>query len=120
MFPIAFYAENEYALSVEFRQDLEAARVAWGWDVRESAERPIFRVNELDIGDESTEFNIFIETTRWLGLKINFAAENILDAAETRDRTVYVEQRGLSDVESQELRSRVRGFRVNLTVSGAF
>ena len=120
LFPIAFYSENEYAFSIDFRQDIEAARVAWGWDVRESAERPIFRINELDIGDEGTEFNTFIETTRWFNMKIRFAAENILDAAETRDRTVYIEQRGLSDVESQELRSRVRGFRVTLTVSGIF
>ncbi|MFQ5981993.1 MAG: TonB-dependent receptor domain-containing protein, partial [Woeseiaceae bacterium] len=120
LFPLLFYVENEYAFSVDFRQDFEAARVAWGWDVRSSAERPIFRVNELDIGDEGTEFNMFVETTRWLGLKIQFAAENILDVAETRDRTIYVAERDLSPVEQQELRSRVRGFRVELTVSGAF
>jgi outer membrane receptor protein involved in Fe transport len=120
LFPIAFYSESEYAISVDFRQDIEAARVAWGWDVRSSAERPIFRVNELDIGDEELEFNMFIETTRWLDLKVRFAAENIFDAAETRDRTIYVAERDLSPVESQELRSRVRGFRFELAVSGDF
>lgn len=120
LFPLAFRVENEYVVTVDFRQDFEAARVAWGWDVRTRGARPIFRVNELDIGDEEVEFNAFVETSRWLDLKIRFAAENILDAAETRDRTVYVAERDLSPVERQEIRDRVRGFRVNLTVSGNF
>ncbi len=120
LFPLEFRVENEYAITVDFRQDLEAARVAWGWDMRTRGERPIFRVNELDIGDDGTEFNIFIETTRWFDLKIDLVAGNILDTAETRDRTVYIAERDLSAVESHELRSRFRGFRVDLTVSGNF
>ena len=120
LFPLEFRVENEYAIAVDFRQDFEAARVAWGWDVRTRGERPIFRVNELDIGDDGTEFNVFIETTRWLDLKIHFVAGNILDAPETRDRTIYEGLRDLSPVESQELRSRFRGVRVDLTVSGNF
>ena len=120
LFPLDFRVENQYAITVDFRQDFEVARVAWGWDVRTRGERPIFRVDELDIGDDGTEFNVFIETTRWFDLKIHFVAGNILDAPETRDRTVYVAERDLSPVERQELRSRYRGFRVDLTVSGNF
>ncbi len=120
LFPLAFRVENQYAITVDFRQDFEEARVAWGWDVRTRGERPIFRVDELDIGDDGTEFNAFIETTRWFDLKIHFVAGNILDAPETRDRTVYVAERDLSPVERQEIRSRIRGFRVDLTVNGNF
>ena len=120
LFPLAFRVENQYAITVDFRQDFEAAAVAWGWDVRTRGERPIFRVDELDIGDEGTEFNMFVETTRWLGLKVRLVAEDILDAPETRDRTIYEGLRNLSPVESQELRSRFRGARVVLTVSGNF
>jgi outer membrane receptor protein involved in Fe transport len=120
LFPLAYRVENQYAFSIDFRQDFEELDVAWGWDVRARGERPIFRVDELDIGDEGTEFNMFVETTRWLGLKVRFVAEDILDAAETRDRTIYEGLRNLSPVDSQELRSRVRGVRVALTVSGSF
>ncbi len=120
LFPLAFRAENQYAITIDFRQDFEAAAVAWGWDVRTRGERPIFRVDELDIGDEGTEFNMFIETTRWLGLKVHLTAEDILDAPETRDRTIYAGLRNLSPVESRELRDRFRGVRVALTVSGNF
>jgi len=120
LLPLAFQNENEYAITVDFRQDFEASRWAWGWDVRARAERPSFKVNELDISDEGTEFNVFVETTRWFGVKANLAAENIFDLAESRDRTLFVGERGLSPVDIRELRSRIRGFRLNLTVSGSF
>jgi len=120
LFPLEFYVENEYAIAVDFRQDFEDARVAWGWDVRTRGERPIFRVNELDIGDDGTEFNMFVETTRWFDLKFSIIAGNILDAPETRDRTIYEGLRDLSPVESREIRSRYRAFRVDFTVSGEF
>ena len=120
LLPLAFQIENEYAITVEFRQDFEEARVAWGWDVRARGERPFFKVNELDVADDETEFNMFIETTRWFGLKTRFQVDNILDLAETRDRTIYVAERGLSPIERRELRSRERGFRVELEVSGNF
>lgn len=120
LFPLNLHIENQYAFSVDFRQDFEGARFAWGWDVRARGERPFFKVNELDISDEATEFNMFVETTRWFGLKVRFAAENIIDAAERRDRIVYLGERDLSAVDIRELRARVRGFRVNLTASGNF
>ncbi len=120
LFPLDFEAESQFAFAVDFRQDFSAARMAWGWDVRTRSERPIFRVNELDIGDDGTEFNVFIETTRWFDLKIGLIAGDILDAPEKRDRTIYEGLRDLSPVESRELGNRYRGFRVDLTVSGNF
>jgi hypothetical protein len=107
-------------VTVDFRQDFQAARVAWGWDVRTRAERPAFKVNEYDVSDDGTEFNLFIETTRWLNAKIGLAAENILDLAEDRGRTVFIGERDLSPVDYVELRSRTRSFRLNLTISGSF
>ena len=120
LFPLEFEVESQYAFAVDFRQDFSASRMAWGWDVRTRSERPIFRVNELDIGDDGTEFNMFIETTRWFDVKIGLIAGDILDAPEKRDRTIYEGLRDLSPVERRELRNRFRGFRVDLTVSGNF
>ena len=120
LLPLAFQLENEYAYTVDFRQDFEAARVAWGWDVRERGERPSYKVNELDVADDETEFNVFVETTRWLGLKTRLSAVNILDLAETRERTIYEAERELSPIERREFRSRERGFRFELEISGSF
>jgi len=120
LLPLKFRAENSYALIVDFRQDFQESRFAWGWDVRSRAEKPTFKVNELDVKDEGTEFNVFVETTRWLDAKIKLAAENIFDLPETRDRSLYVGERGLSPVEFREISSRYRAFRVTLVVSGSF
>ncbi|NNC77321.1 MAG: outer membrane beta-barrel protein [Woeseiaceae bacterium] len=120
LFPLAYQVENQYAITLDFRQDFEAARYAWGWDARARGERPAFKVNEIDIADDGTEFNVFVETTRWRGIKINLSAENIFDAAETRARTIYAGERELSAVDTFEYRRRKRGFRINLTLSGGF
>ena len=120
LLPLIYRVENEYAITVNFRQDFEAARIAWGWEMRARGERPFFKVNELDVSDEGAEVNTFIETTRWFDTKIRFGAENILDLVETRDRTAFVGERDLSTVDFRELRSRTRGFRVALDVSGSF
>lgn len=118
--PIPFRDENHYAFGINFRQDLEAERVAWGWEVRNRSERQLFKVNELDVRDEGTEFNVFVETTRWLGLKIRLTGANLLDFEQLRHRTIYVGERELTPVERRELTNRTDGRRVILTVSGSF
>ncbi|NCF52313.1 hypothetical protein GWP57_11935 [Gammaproteobacteria bacterium] len=117
---IVFENENRYSVILDFRQDLEAAKVAWGWHYATRAERPLFKVNELEIYDEGTQLNAFIETTRWWGLKIRFTANNILDVVDTRDRTIYTGERDLSPVEYRELRTLTNGTRLILSFSGAF
>lgn len=118
--PLIFTTENKYAYSVDFRQDFQAQRISWGWDIRERGEHPRFRANELDILDEGLEFNTFIETTRWFDLKLRFDAENILDITSTRDRIRYIGARELTPVRFREDQIRIRGFRFAFTVNGSF
>jgi hypothetical protein len=117
---IQFRNETRYSVILDFRQDFEAARVAWGWNYRSRTDRPLFKVNELDVYDETAEANIFVETTRWLGMKIRLTAQNVLEEIESRDRTVYVGERGLSPIDFQEIRDTTNGFRLQLGFSGAF
>ena len=117
---ISFRNENEYAILLNLRQDLEAAQVAWGLDYRQRAERPLFKVNELEVYDEGTQVNAFIETTRWWGIKIRLTLNNITDVADYRDRTVYEGQRRLSPVAFHEVRRLTNGTRLILGASGAF
>jgi hypothetical protein len=112
--------ENEYVYSVDFRQDFELARVAWGVTLTERAGMPRYRVNELEIYDEGKSMNAFIETTRWLGIKVHFFVENALDFADTRERRIYSGERGLSPLSSIALRDQVRGARIFLNFSGTY
>ena len=118
--PMKFRDENDYAIFVDFRQDFGAARVAWGWNFSARAERPLFRVDEYDVYDEQTDFNVFIETTRWFGIKTRLTMLNIFDLSQSRDRTVYEFERELSQVDYREVRNTTDGTRVLLTFSGAF
>ena len=115
-----FRDENDYAIFVDFRQDFDAARVAWGGNFSARAGRPLFRVDEYDVYDEETDFNVFIETTRWFGIKTRLTMQNIFDLSQSRDRTVYEAERELSMVVFREVRTTTDGTRIMLTFSGAF
>ncbi|MGK0297779.1 MAG: hypothetical protein ACI9XC_001396 [Gammaproteobacteria bacterium] len=115
-----FNSENKFAYNIAYRQDFEEARIAWGIDFSDHAERPRFNVNELEIYHEGELINAFIETTRLFDMKIRFHIRNLLDYNETRNRTVYTGRRGLSPVDFMLLRSRLPGRRLTLTLSGSF
>ena len=115
-----FNSENKFAYNIAYRQDFEEARIAWGIDFSDHAERPRFNVNELEIYHEGELINAFIETTRLFGIKIRFHIRNLLDYNETRNRTVYTGRRELTPVDFMLLRSRVPGRRLTLTLSGSF
>ncbi len=70
--------------------------------------------------DEGVEFNVFVETTRWLGLKIRLQGQNVLNLSQLLDRTVFVGQRGLSSVDFRELQDSKDGRRVIMALSGSF
>jgi len=115
-----FATDNEYVAIVEFRQDLEKARVAWGWDVTYEAELIEFKVNELDARDKDPDLNFFIETTRWLGLKLRLEFNNVLDMTVVRERDIYTGERSLSPLLRRQLQDRTNGREFGLSVSGSF
>jgi hypothetical protein len=111
---------NKYGARVDFRQDLQGARIAWGWTVAERDRRPLFKVNELDISNEGFAIDAFIETTQWNGLKVSLVGHNLLNFSSLRYRTFFTGLRGVTSVESQEFRDRRNGRRLTLTISGSF
>ena len=117
---IVFRNENEYVFLLNLRQDLEAEKIAWGLDYRQRAERPLFKVNELEVFDEGAQFNAFVETTRWWGIKMRLTLNNISDVVDYRDRTVFAAERSLSPVAFREVRRLTNGTRLILGFSGAF
>lgn len=107
-----------YIVQADFRQDFEAARVSWGFTATARAERRLYRVNELDIYDEGVILNPFIETTRWMGVKIQLRAVDLLAENKTRLRTIYAGERGLSPVERIQVTDINRGRQFELVFIG--
>lgn len=112
--------ENKFALALDFRQDFEVAKVAWGWSLKTRTHRPFYRVNEFEALNEGAEVNTFIETTRWLGIKVRFEVNRLFDVIETRDRTLYTGRRSLSPIDGFIERSRDGGRELVLRLSGTF
>lgn len=112
--------DNDYAYDIAFRQDFQDAKVAWGWDIAEQAERPRFKVNELEVYDEGMEVNVFVESTRWFGIKIRLEGRNLLNYTESRDRILYTGERQLTPLDSLIVRERSAARRVNVVLSGSF
>jgi hypothetical protein len=118
--PLLFNVENMYGLEIDYRQDFQSQQVAWGWRLGERAGQVLYKVNEVEVYNEGAELNVFIETTRWFGIKTRLAGENLLNIADTRDRRIFTGLRDLSPLESRQYRDRTRGRRVLLTFSGSF
>jgi outer membrane receptor protein involved in Fe transport len=118
--PISFENDTEWTFIIDYRQDFQAQMVSWGWRMEDQAERPQFKTNELDIRDASLRLHAFFETSRWWGLNIRLALENILNFSKDRDRLVFTGLRDLSQVDFREVERRTIGTDLILTVSGSF
>jgi hypothetical protein len=117
---MAFLNENRYAFDVQFRQDLETQKVSWGLGLGWRANRPLFKADELDVFDEDFQATAFVQTTRWLGMRISLEGENILDSVFYRDRTIFEGERSLTPVKRREIREGTNGIRIWLRMSGTF
>ena len=115
-----FDNDNAYVVEVDFRQDFEEEQVAWGWDMLLEADLKVFKVNELDVREKEPVIGLFVETTRWLGMKIRLEFNNILDKKVDRQRTFYAGQRGLSAVSRTQIQDRTDGREFGLSLSGSF
>jgi len=112
--------ENKFALALDFRQDFEVSRVAWGWSLQTRSRRPLFKVNEFEALNESAEVNTFIETTRWLGIKVRFEVNRLFDVIDTRDRTLFTGRREQSPIDGFIQRRRDGGRELVMRLSGTF
>src|SRR5690606_15358063 len=76
---IKFRQGNRYVVDVNFRQDFVEKQLAWGWRVAEQAVRPVFKVNEIERYNEGVLVDMFVESTRWFGIKTRLEGYNLLD-----------------------------------------
>ncbi|MBL8549498.1 MAG: hypothetical protein JNJ73_05900 [Hyphomonadaceae bacterium] len=116
---ISVFPEAEVRLN--FRQDLPAAKLAWGLEYYKQESNITYRINEIDHYEEGPFLDFFIETTAIPKLKTRFYAANLLDSPFTRKRTFFDGDRN-GPIVLTEHRSRTRrwGSFFGVTVSGSF
>jgi len=109
-----------YYFNIDFRQDFETARFAWGWTLAERAARELYRVNEFEYNNEGYAMNAFVETTRWFDTKVRLSVDNIFNYTIRRTRIVYEGLRGGAPLDFSSDRERYIGYRFVLSMSGNF
>lgn len=115
-----FSDSRHFDVDINFRQDLQQQRWAWGWSMELVDEAPFFGLDEIDTFDRGVDLEAFIETTRWWGIKMRLTVENITNRQFTRDRRLFTGQRFLSPRRFTEFRDRRRGRSFVLSFSGSF
>lgn len=115
-----FSGQRRYTVESTLRQDLTALRLAWGLEAEYETSATAFELEEIDRDQAGLDLEPFIETTRYLGVKLRLTVQNLLDRKFERDRRVFAPDRDLGELRFRELRDRRRGRSVLLSVSGAF
>ena len=110
--------ENE--LNVELRQDLNAAKLAWGTELSRATSTDFdFRSSEIDSFRQLHRLDTFIETSWIANTKIRLVLQNVLDDFEERDRRFYTPDRN-GVLSLRETASFYPDMWWMLTVSGNF
>lgn len=119
--PRPFSDESDYFYSLDFRQDLPERRMAWGWDYQSNSRRYYFRADELQIYDNGEgDLDLFVETSRWGGVTLQFRVDNVFNLTETTERRFFDGLRGQGELEAIELRDRAWGPFYLVRLSGSF
>ncbi len=106
---------------LDFRQDLNDLKMAWGWDYNSGNSWRQFRLFEQSLTRRgSGDLDAFIETTRIKGITITASVDNIFNQKERRTRTFFSGTRDLGVVSGSQLRVRGDGRLYSLRIKGTF
>jgi hypothetical protein len=107
------------AIALDFRQDLTAARFAWGVTYEPPSETASFFSDEAIIDRRGRRITAFVETTRFFGVKMQLEVRNIGQVQFPRDRQLFAPDRAGAFIGTEVL-DRERGEFVKFTVSDQF
>lgn len=103
----------------EFRQDLTRRRVAWGFSYRAARDVAFFFGDEESFTTDGDQWEAFVETTRFWGVRTNFALRNVGERNFFRERRFFDPSRA-GVFAGTETIDRDRGMFATLTVTGQF
>lgn len=104
-------------VELNFRQDLTAQQLAWGFYFYKASENITFRLNEADAYEEGPFLDFFVETTAIPGIKVRAFANNVLDSEFRRRREFFAPDRN-GPLDFVEARQRQFGMFYGLVISG--
>lgn len=103
----------------EFRQDLTDAKISWGVEYNGKFTDRGFQVDQISQFQGNGRFEVFVETTRYLGMKMRLEVNNVNTGNFTRTRFLYDPDRG-GDFTGAEVAHRKRKPQFRFELSGTF
>ncbi len=112
---------REWETRLDFRQTFPESQMAWGWDYFWLSDGAVYRVSEFrELTSPKGDFDIYVETTRWLGLTTRVGADFLLDSSEKVRRTFYTGSRADGVISRVRETETEWGATAYLQVRGAF
>lgn len=97
---------REWELRLDFRQTFPERGLAWGWDYYWLSPGEEFLAQEYRHFDNTDgDFDIYVETTRWLGLTIRAGVDGVFNNGDDRRRVFYDGSRADGVIDSIEYRN---------------
>jgi hypothetical protein len=86
----SFSGHNDWEYSFDFRQDLPSLQLAWGAEYNRDDLRTVYRVTETQsFGPLDGFLDLYLETTRFMGVTMRFQVGNAAEATFTRRSDRY-------------------------------
>ncbi len=114
-----FSRTNENHLKADLRQDLPAAKLAWGSTYEEYSPNTDYRLEEVFSYRQLRRLDLFVESTWIQSLKIRLEVQSALDGTEWRERRFYSPDRN-GPLTGREVGHFYPGHWWLLTVSSTF
>ena len=75
---------------VEYRQDFPDQKWSWGFDFAKGSTDKLYRIDEAsELSRGYGDFDIYVETTKFLGMNIKLGVDSVFDPTFERTRTLY-------------------------------
>ncbi len=103
--------------SVSFRQDLPSLEASWGVEYTAASEIVGYFADEISDTRTADQVEVFVETTRWLGVKSRFAVRNLSHRNFFTERVFFAPDRSGALIGSERV-DRDRGMFVTLSFEG--
>jgi hypothetical protein len=111
---------NENHLKAELRQDLAAARLAWGSVYEEYSPNTDYRLQETFSYRQLRRLDLFVETTWIENFKVRLEVQSALDGTEWRERRFFTSPDRNGPLTGREVGNFYPGHWWLLTVSSSF